>query len=268
MVGNRKYEPEAGLAQHYMAVMAELGIERCVLVQPSFYGTDHGCQIDAMHLIGVANCRGVAVIDEDIAAGELRRLNDAGFRGVRFNLMSGGLPLHALEAVANKIAPFNWHVQLFAASRAIEAVAPRLRALPVPVVIDHMGCPEKGRGLAQPGFHALLRLLADQVAWVKLGGAERLSEQADGFDDVVPFARALIAAAPNRVVWGLDWPPSRYYAAPPAPRDWIELLLKYTNDPRRIRAILVDNPAALYDFPRPQLEATGNRDSATPIPPG
>jgi predicted TIM-barrel fold metal-dependent hydrolase len=248
MVGSRKYEPEEGLVDEYINVIGQLGVERSILVQPSFYGTDNGCQIEAMRVIGRANSRGVAVVGEDVEAGELRRLHHAGIRGVRINLMSGGLALQSLEPIAHKIAPFNWHIQIFASSIAIAAIEARLRSLPVPVVIDHMGCPERGRGISQSGFQVLLRLLNDRVVWVKLAGAERLSVQAGGFDDVVPFAQALISAAPERVIWGLDWPPSRYFATPPAPGDWIDLLFKYTSDPCQLKSILVDNPAKLYDF--------------------
>lgn len=249
MVDSRKYEPETGSMRDYMDVLARLGIDRCVLVQPSFYGSDNSCQIEAMRLIGVERCRGVAVVDDDVAAGELRRLHSLGIRGIRFNIMSGGLKLQSLETIARKIAPFRWHVQIFAPSTVLAEIAPRLRALPVPVAIDHMGCPEKGRGVSQPGFQAVLRLLEDRVAWVKLAGAERLSARSSGFDDVVPLARALIAAAPDRVIWGLDWPPSRFYAAPPAPKDWVSLLLQYVdNDACALRAILVANPGQLYDF--------------------
>jgi 2-pyrone-4,6-dicarboxylate lactonase len=248
MVGNRKHEPDVGLVGEYKNVISQLGVERCVLVQPSFYGTDNGCQIEAARLIGSEKCRGVAVVREDIGPSELRGLHDAGIRGVRFNLMSGGLALESLEQIASKIAPFGWHIQIFATSLAIETIELRLRLLPVSVVIDHMGCPDRGRGPSQPGFQVLLKLLKDRVVWVKLAGAERLSEQTQGFDDVVPYARALISAAAERVVWGLDWPPSRYFATPPAPEDWIDLLFKYTNDPRQLQRILVDNPAVLYDF--------------------
>jgi predicted TIM-barrel fold metal-dependent hydrolase len=248
MVEGRKYEPESGSAQSYAGVLTRLGIDRCVLVQPSFYGTDNGCQIAAMKVIGVERCRGIAVVDEDVAADEIQRLHMLGMRGVRFNLMSGGLKLRSLEKIANKIAAFGWHVQVFASCRVLADIATRLSALPVPVAIDHMGCPEKGGGVSQPGFQAVLRLLEDGVAWVKLAGAERLSAQSTGFEDVVPYARALLAAAPDRVVWGLDWPPSRYFAAPPAPEDWISLLFNYTDDQRLLRTILVDNPSRLYDF--------------------
>ncbi|HWB51844.1 MAG TPA: amidohydrolase family protein [Stellaceae bacterium] len=249
MIADRRYEPEQGPVADYIATLAGLGLDRCVLVQPSIYGTDNGCQIEAMQEIGRDRCRGVAVVSPDVANAELQRLHDAGMRGVRFNLRSGGLGIDDLETVCRKIAPFGWHAQIFTAAPVIAEREMLLRRLPVPVVVDHMGGPDPAEGLGQPGFRALLRLLADRVAWVKLSGAERLSGQETGYDDVVPFARALIAAAPERAVWGIDWPPSRFYKVQPEPGDWIKQLLKYVEQPAGLVPVLRDNPAALYGFP-------------------
>jgi 2-pyrone-4,6-dicarboxylate lactonase len=247
-IPDRRYEPEQGPLPAYIDILAELGIERGVLVQPSIYGTDNGCQLDAMRALGSRRARGIAVVAETASDAELRQLDDAGMRGLRFNLKSGGLGLEALEPIARRIAPLGWHIQLFTAAPVIAEIAPRLRALPVPIVFDHMGGPDIAAGLSQPGFQALLALLRDGNGWVKLSGAERLSAQASGYDDVVPFAQALIAAAPDRAVWGLDWPPSRFFKVKPQPSDWITQLLKYAADPRTLDRILVANPADLYRF--------------------
>lgn len=248
-IPDRRYEPEEGPVAEYVAALARLGLSRCVLVQPSVYGTDNGCQIEAMREIGADRCRGIAVVAADISATELRRLDDAGMRGVRFNLRSGGLGIEDFERVSRRIAPLGWQAQIFTVAPIIAEIEPLLRKLPVPVVVDHMGGFDPALGLAQPGFQALLRLLGDRIAWVKLSGAERLSAQADGFEDVVPFARALLAAAPERAVWGIDWPPSRFYKVKPKPEDWISQLLKYVGRPAGLKAVLVDNPASLYGFP-------------------
>jgi predicted TIM-barrel fold metal-dependent hydrolase len=245
---DRRYEPEQGPPEDYVALMARLGIARSVLVQPSIYGTDNGCQLEAMRLIGPARSRGIAVVAEDVDDLELQRLHDAGMRGLRFNLKSGGLGLAALEPVARKIAPLGWHIQLFTATPTIAEIAPRLRALAVPVVFDHMGGPVIGEGLAQPGFQALLGLLRERRAWVKLSGAERLSAEPAGYDDVVPFARALINDAADRALWGLDWPPSRFFKTKPDDAHWFRLLATWAPDAATRQAILVDNPARLYGF--------------------
>jgi 2-pyrone-4,6-dicarboxylate lactonase len=247
-IPDRRYEPEQGPLPAYIEILSELGIARCVLVQPSIYGTDNGCQLDAMRALGPQRARGIAVVAEDVSDTALRQLDDAGMRGLRFNLKSGGLGLAALDAMARKIAPLGWHIQLFTAADVIAEIAPRLRSLPVPVVFDHMGGPEIAAGIAQPGFQALLALLRDGTAWVKLSGAERLSAQPNGYDDVVPYATALIAAAPQRALWGLDWPPSRFFKVKPQPADWIVQLRKYTTDPATLDRILVANPAELYRF--------------------
>jgi len=247
-IPDRRYEPEQGPLPAYIEILAELGIERCVLVQPSIYGTDNGCQLEAMRALGPRRARGIAVVAEDVTDEALRKLDDSGMRGLRFNLKSGGLGLAALDSMARKIAPLGWHIQLFTASSVIAEIAPRLRTLPVPVVFDHMGGPDIAAGLAQPGFAALLALLGDGNAWVKLSGAERLSTQSAGYDDVVPYAKALIAAAPHRALWGLDWPPSRFFKVKPQPADWIAQLRKYTVDRPTLDRILVANPADLYRF--------------------
>lgn len=247
-IPDARYAPEVGPIEDYIAALDVLGIARCVLVQPSIYGSDNGCQLDAMRALGPARARGVAVVEPDIDGAELRRLDAAGMRGLRFNLRSGGLALEALEPIAKRIAPLGWHIQLFTEASVIAQIAPRLRALPVPVVFDHMGVPEIAKPTAQPGFQALLRLLDGGNAWVKLSGAERLSRQDTGYDDVVPFARALIAVAPERTLWGLDWPPSRFFKVKPQLADWIHQLHQYTADAATLQRILVDNPAALYRF--------------------
>jgi 2-pyrone-4,6-dicarboxylate lactonase len=141
-VPDRRYEPEQGPLPDYVAVLDQLGIERCVLVQPSIYGTDNGCQLEAMRAIGATRARGVAVVEPDVTEAELRYLHDAGMRGLRFNLKSGGLGLDSLEPIARRIAPLGWHIQLFTATKVIADIACRLRSLPVPLVFDHMGGPE------------------------------------------------------------------------------------------------------------------------------
>jgi predicted TIM-barrel fold metal-dependent hydrolase len=247
-IPDARYAPEQGPIEDYVVTLDRLGIARCVLVQPSIYGADNGCQLEAMRALGPARARGIAVVEPDVADAELRRLDAAGMRGLRFNLKSGGLGLETLEPIARRIAPFGWHIQLFTSTEVIAHIAPRLRALPVPVVFDHMGGPETARPMAQPGFQELLKLLDGGCAWVKLSGAERLSQQDAGYDDVVPFARALIAAAPERALWGLDWPPSRFFKVKPEPAHWVAQLRKYVTDPAILQKILVDNPAALYRF--------------------
>jgi predicted TIM-barrel fold metal-dependent hydrolase len=240
--------PEASLAA-FRRMQAVLGMERGVVVQPSVYGTDNGCSREAVEELGEAG-RGVAVIDMETPEAELRRLHDAGFRGARFNMVSsGGNALDDLEAVAARLAEMGWHLQTYLRAAALETLAPRLAALPVEVVIDHLGGPDPALGPDQAGFQALLGLLDDGRAWVKLSGAYRVDSGPAPWPAADPFARALIAAAPERLVWGTDWPHPHLSGPMPNDGDLFDRLLDWSaGDEALLRRILVDNPARLYDF--------------------
>lgn len=245
--------PDVTLAQ-YRALLATLGIERAVLVTPSVYGMDNERQLDTLAEMQ-GRWRGVAVVPTDVADAELERLHRGGFRGVRVNLFAkSGLVLDDLEAIAARVAPFGWHVQLHADARELAALAPRLSKLPVEVVFDHMGHVPAGAGVGHPGFQTLLALMGEGRFWAKLSAPYRLSERPYPYDDVTPFARALIEAAPDRVVWGSDWPhpavpghmPANFVM--PDDGDLLDILGLWTGDAEQQRKILLDNPKALYDF--------------------
>lgn len=247
---NRGYTPPDVLLEHYQHMLATLGVERAVLVQPSVYGTDNRAHLDALASAG-PSFRMVAVVDDDVADGELERMAAAGVRGVRINAVNqGGLSLDILERMAARLNPLAWHIQLFVEVAKIAELEQRLAALPVPVVIDHMGHTTADKGLDHPGFQALLRLLRGGNTWVKLSGAYRLSrEPRPPFSDIVPYARALIAAAPERCVWGTDWPHPMVNDRPmPNDGDLADLLADWEPADAQRRAILVDNPARLYGF--------------------
>ena len=248
----RGYTPPDCLLAEYRHMLATIGCTRAVLVQPSVYGTDNRAHLDALAEAGPA-FRMVAVLEPDVPAAELKRLHAAGVRGVRFNLVSkGGGTAEGLARMAARIAALGWHVQVFATADTLARLEPELARLPVPVVIDHMGHVTTELGLAHAGFQALLRLLRGGNAWVKLSGAYRTSREPRApFADVVPYARALIEAAPERCVWGSDWPhPSVYDRPVPNDGDLADLLADWAPDAALRRRILVDNPAALYGFPR------------------
>lgn len=259
----RSYTPrEASLAQYY-AMADVLGLQRTVFVQPSAYGTDNSCLLDTLRAAGPST-RGVAVIDGGTADGELATLNEAGVRGVRVNAETFGM--RAPDAVgrlvldtAERIGPLGWHLQLFAALPTIAGLHAVLKALPVPLVIDHMGLARGPLGPDQPGFDLLLDLVRAGV-WVKVSGAYRVSTDEPDFPDAAPIARALIAANPRRVVWGTDWPHTGKHAnakletAPTIeyrPLDdgkLLDLLPAWAPDAATVRRILADNPAELYGF--------------------
>jgi len=245
--------PDATLAQ-YRQLLATLGIARAVLVTPSVYGMDNERQLDTLVEMQGA-WRGVAVVATDVAESELERLHRAGFRGVRVNLFAkSGLMLDDLEAIAARVSPLRWHVQLHADARTLPEIAARLRRLPVDVVFDHMGHIPAAAGVAHPGFSALLELMREGRFWAKLSAPYRLSELRYPWNDVVPFARALISAAPDRLVWGSDWPhpavpghmPANFVM--PNDGDLLDVLSLWADDPGVQRKILVDNPRRLYDF--------------------
>lgn len=245
--------PDVTVAQ-YRALLATLGVDRAVLVTPSVYGMNNERQLDALREMQ-GRWRGVAVVPTDVGDAELQRLHAGGFRGVRVNLFAkSGLLLGDLEQIAARVAGLGWHVQLHADARNLEEIVPRLRKLPVDVVFDHMGHVPAAAGVSHPGFQALLGLMQEGRFWAKLSAPYRLSELPYPYDDVTPFARALIAAAPDRMVWGSDWPhpavpghmPANFVM--PNDGDLLDILALWTDDAVVQRKILADNPRRLYDF--------------------
>lgn len=262
LAAERSYTPpEASLAE-YRQLQRQTGLERVVFVQPSVYGTDNRCMLAAMEELG-PSCRGVAVIDPTIDDAELTRFHAAGVRGVRVNIGPRGADDAAataqrLERIAARIQPLGWHLQIFAPIALIGMLAETLGRLPVALVIDHVGLPQAARGLEQPGFAALLALVAAGRCWVKLSGYYRVADD-DTMPAALPFARALASAAPDRMVWGSDWPHtgSHRHEAGAARMigyrdldsgDLLDLLRESVPDATVLRQVLVDNPARLYGF--------------------
>jgi len=257
-VPERGYTPPDAPLEDYVRLLGILGLERTVIVQPSIYGGDHRCTEDAIARLG-GRARGVAAVSPEVDEAELERLAAAGFRGTRFNLIDSGgsVPLSALETVAAKVAPLGWHVQIYARPELLAEALPRLLALPTQVVIDHLGQIDLAAGQGQPGFRAMLRLLDAGRAWVKLcayrcdpAGAPSLA--------AVSMVRALDAVAPERLVWGTDWPhPHLPELAPGVPRsmpddgDLVDALGVWFEDRAALHRILVTNPESLYGFGDP-----------------
>lgn len=247
-VATRSYTPPTATLEDYQALHQVLGIERAVIVQPSVHGTDNRVTLDGVAGYG-PNARGIAVVDANVDDGELSSLNQAGIRGVRLNLLfGGGVGLHALEPLSERIADLGWHVQLLLDARDLVELAPRLRKLPVPVVVDHMGHMNVSHGIDHPGFQTLIELVRDGVCWIKLSGNYRISASGPPYKDAVPFAQSLIEAAPGQMVWGTDWPHPALNDTMPNDGDLLDALDDYAPDPELKKAILVDNPARLYGF--------------------
>jgi predicted TIM-barrel fold metal-dependent hydrolase len=244
----RAYTPLDASMADYARITDTLGLQRFVIVQASIYGTDNSCALDCVASWGQNRARAVVVIDESFDEPTLARMHEAGVRGVRFNAVSGnGTPLEQLHTLAHRAAEFGWHVQLYLHGEALPELGPKLAALPVTVVIDHMGQVATAKGTEHPEFQALLRLLESGRAWVKLCGY-RSSSAGHPFRDMFAQTRALVAAAPERCLWGTDWPHPNFFGTMPDDGQLFDLLGESVPDEGDQRRILVDNPAALYGF--------------------
>jgi predicted TIM-barrel fold metal-dependent hydrolase len=260
----RTYTPGEASLEDLLALQSDLHLERVVIVHPSVYGTDNACTADALRRLD-GRGRGVAVIADDIAAAELDVLHRAGVRGIRLNLATAGvhdpdIARRRHAAAAARVAPLNWHVQIYTTLAVISALQTELASAPVPLVIDHFGGASAAAGPTQPGFAALLALVAAGKTYVKLSAPYRSSSQRPGYADVAALAAPLIAANPERMLWGSDWPhpggghgrgQSLDEIEPFFPEDdgrTLDLLAEWAPDPALRRRILVDNPARLYDF--------------------
>jgi predicted TIM-barrel fold metal-dependent hydrolase len=247
-VAGRSYTPAEAHREQYVRMLAALGLQRAVIVQPSFYGADNSRTRDAI-LESHGLWRGVAGVDAGTSQRELQSLHDAGFRGARVNLSyKGGPTLDDLDQVAQRVAPLGWHMQIQVEGPDLADLAPRLRRLPGGFVIDHMGRVPPELGVQYAGFQSLLALLRGGNCWVKLSSAYVLSRQPYPHDDIIPFAKALIEAGPNRTVWGSNWPHPSYKGTPPADATQLDLLALWAPEAAARKRILVDNPAKLYGF--------------------
>ncbi len=245
----RAYTPPEAPFEDYRAVMEGLGLQRAVLVQPSVYGTNNRAMLDALGRGGAA-FRGVAVIGPEHRDRDLEALHGLGVRGARVNtLFPGASEGIGIEEVARRIAPFGWHLQLLADVSEFPNLARRLGRLPVECVIDHLGHLPAARGADDPGFRDLLALLGEGRCWVKLSAPYRLGAGGPPYADVRPLAEAALRAAPDRLVWGSDWPHPAIPGPTPGAADLLALLADWVPDESLRRKLLVDNPAKLYGFP-------------------
>lgn len=246
------YVPHDASPQDYARMLRAIGCERAVLVQPSVYGTDNRAMIAALRS-GVFDFRGVAVVPADVSDRELQDMHEAGVRGVRVNISSAtpGLTLAEAPELAPRLKALGWHLQFFLELKALPDAEERLGGLGVDIVIDHFGRVQADDGLEAPAFRTLLRLVSRDNVWAKIMGPYFVSNRAPGYADAAPFARAVVAAAPDRVVWGTDWPhPAVDRLGVPMPNDGdlADLLLDWVPDEGQRRKVLVDNPARLYGF--------------------
>ena len=244
----RTYTPVDAPKEKLFSLHRHLGIERAVIVQASCHGTDNTAMLDAI-AAGEGRYRGIAMVRQQAGDAELRRLDAGGVRGVRFNFVAHlgrGADLDAVRSIAARIPDLGWHAIIhFDAARLVE-LAPVLKALPVTMVIDHMGRVDAGQGLDQEPFRLLRRLMEDERFWVKVCGPERISRAGPPFLDAVPFARVLVDEFPDRVLWGTDWPHPNIRRDMPDDGQLVDLLAETAPDEALRRRLLVDNPARLY----------------------
>lgn len=246
----RTFTPADAPKEKLFALHAHLGIERCVIVQSACHGFDNAAVADALAAKHGAY-RGVALLPTTVDDAELRRLDALGFRGVRFNYMQHlgqGAPIADVIALARRLAPIGWHLQIHLDGTLIEEMAPSLRKSPVPVVIDHMGRVDAALGLDQAPFRQLLDLMRDERFRVKVSCVERISRQGAPYADATPFARTLVAEFGDRTLWGTDWPHPNVAGGIPDDGLLVDLLAEIAPSPAQRQALLVDNPQRFYRF--------------------
>ena len=234
----------------YRLLQGRLGTSRTVVVQPAAYGFDNAVTIDAIAQLGIANARGVAVVAPTITDAELREMDRLGVRGVRFTQHDPSTAVTTpdmIEPVAVRLAEIGWHAQLHLRADQLLGMAAMVERLPCTLVIDHMGRMPQPEGPAHPAFAVVKRLLDSGRAWVKLSGPY-LDSRAPGYADMRDVARALVKHAPERCVWGSDWPHPTEREAKPDDAAMLDLVIDWAANEETRRRILVDNPARLYGF--------------------
>jgi predicted TIM-barrel fold metal-dependent hydrolase len=248
----RRYTPPAAPFEHYMMMLDVIGVDRGIVVQPNVHDTDNRVSIDAIARSN-GRLRGVGRIDDDTSDQELEAMHAGGIRGIRFEFVEGrrgstNIPL--FERMIERIRPLGWHIELHVDPNVLVQHADWFRGLDLISVVDHLARIQTSDGIDQPGFKLLLELMERPNYWVKISGADQRTNAPYPYADVVPFAHALIAKAPDRVIWGTNWPHSNMFVYGRTPNDGLllNLMLDFAPDESIRNRILVDNPARLFGF--------------------
>jgi predicted TIM-barrel fold metal-dependent hydrolase len=232
----------------YRKLQQRIGTKRHVVVQPSTYGTDNRCLLEALESFG-PEARGIAVVDASVSEAELKRLDQSGVRGVRFNLGQPGAPaVEDIEPLAHRLHALGWHMQFNLLAEQVMEIRDVLVRLPTPVVFDHLGRVPPSEGVNHPAFKVITQLLEERRGWLKLTGAYIDSKIGPpGYDDTSMVAKAFVRSVPERLVWGSDWP---HPSAKVKPDDAVlfDLLANWAPDEATRTRILVQNPVELYGF--------------------
>jgi len=243
------YHPPDAPLEGLQRLHSILGVQRAVIVHASCHGADMRATLDGIARSNGAY-RGTAIIDDSYTEKDFERMHEGGIRGVRFNFVKhlGGRPDMAFfRKTIERLKAMDWHLILHLDATDLAEFKDLFRSIPVPMVIDHMGRVVAAEGLEQQPFKVLLEAMKNEKMWVKVTGAERVSSMGPPFTDAVPFARALIEAAPDRILWGTDWPhPNVRWM--PNDGDLVDLFAQMVPEPVLRQKILVENPARLYGF--------------------
>jgi D-galactarolactone isomerase len=241
--------PGTRTVEEYLAVRKRLGLSRVVVVQPNAYAADNTVTMNAVAQLG-PSARGVAVVKASVPEAELDRLTKGGMRGVRFMTLNGGtLGFDAMDRIMARVRPFGWHAQIQLDGRELPERAEQIAKLPGRFVIDHTGKFLEPVTPDHVAFKTLLKLVDTGRCWVKLSGPYETSRTGPPhYEDVAKLARALIAHAPERMMWASNWPHPTAPGGPPDEAALLDLLLDWAPDEATRRKILVDNPAELYGF--------------------
>ena len=246
----RRYTPPDASKEQLAALHGKLGVGRAVIVQASCHGIDNSAMLDAI-ASSQGRYRGVCNAAETFSDKDFEDLHAGGIRGVRFNFVKhlGGPPsLEKLHGIVSRVSHLPWHVELHFDAKDLLEFEAVIDSIPLPVVIDHMGRTPVADGVDQAPFQSLLRKLRESDdLWVKLSGAERISAAGPPFDDAAPFGAACVAAAPDRCIWGTDWPHPNVKVMP-NDGDLVDILPIMIPDPALRQQVLVDNPTKLFGF--------------------
>lgn len=249
MVPERLYTPPEAPLSAYEHLLTTLGFQRGVIVQPSVYGTDNRATMEAV-ATAPDRYRAVVVVDGSVSAREIAKFHTQGARGVRANLLfSGEKAVADVRRITDVIAEFGWHLQVLLDVSTFPDVYGFFSGLPVDTVFDHMGHFDVAKGVSEPGFQEMLRLLKEGKAWAKLSGAYRITnEVAAPYGDVNPIAHAILSANSDQVVYGTDWPHPHFPRAMPNDGPLLDQLTEWATDLELRKKVLADNPTKLYGF--------------------
>ena len=244
------YHPPDGPAEKLAELHQILGIDRAVIVQASCHGSDNRAMLDVIAR-NPKHYRGVCIANDRFSDADFADLHEGGVRGIRFNFVShlGGTPdLEMMTRVLERVRPLGWHLVIHVNAEDIVTFQDFFLKFEMDIIVDHMGRVQTSQGVHQKAFQVLKDYLERENWWVKICGSERISAAGPPFYDAIPYAQELIAIAPDRVLWGTDWPHPNIQKFMPNDGDLLDLVPLLAKDPELQKKIMVDNPARLYGF--------------------